>query len=67
MPMIWGLSKKAANYRPATSPEVRCKECKFMFPRLAIGGCRYVRFVVGAGDVCDEFRPHRPGSGPASS
>jgi hypothetical protein len=59
MPMIWGLSKTAANYRPATGPELRCAECKFMFPRLAIGGCRYVRGVIHAGDFCDEFVPRR--------
>jgi MFS family permease len=28
-----------------------------MFPRLAIGGCRYVRGVIHAGDFCDEFEP----------
>jgi hypothetical protein len=55
MPMVWGLSKPAANYRPATKPELRCARCKFMFPRLAIGGCRYVRGVIHAGDFCDEF------------
>jgi hypothetical protein len=59
MPMIWGLSKSAAKYRPATRPELRRAECKFMFPRLAIGGCRYVRGVIHAGDFCDEFVPRR--------
>jgi hypothetical protein len=59
LPMIWGLSKSAASYRPATRPELRCAECKFMFPRLAIGGCRYVRGVIHAGDFCDEFVPRR--------
>ena len=63
MRMVWGLSKPAANYRPATKPELRCAGCKFMFPRLAIGGCRYVRGVIHAGDVCDVFVP-RPGQGP---
>jgi hypothetical protein len=28
-----------------------------MFPRLAIGGCRYVRGVIHADDICDEFKP----------
>jgi hypothetical protein len=28
-----------------------------MFPRLAIGGCRYVRGVTHAEDTCDEFKP----------
>jgi hypothetical protein len=32
---------------------------EFMFPRLAIGGCRYVRGVIHAGDFCDEFVPRR--------
>jgi hypothetical protein len=66
MPMIWGLSKSAANYRPATKPEFRCAECTFMFPRLTIGGCRYVRGVIHADDFCDEFVP-RPGQGPPAS
>jgi hypothetical protein len=30
-----------------------------MFPRLSIGGCRYVRGVIHAGDFCDEFVPRR--------
>ena len=42
MAAIWSLSKKAANYRPAPRPEVRCDACKFMFPRLGVGGCRLV-------------------------
>jgi hypothetical protein len=28
-----------------------------VFPRLAIGGCRYVRSVIHAEDTCDEFEP----------
>ncbi|HWC70486.1 MAG TPA: hypothetical protein VG993_04910 [Actinomycetota bacterium] len=61
MPKVQGLSKSEANYRPAPKPTVRCAECKFMFPRLAIGGCRYVRGVIHAGDTCDEFTPrHAP-------
>src|SRR6266508_2519320 len=43
---IWGLSKRAANYRPAPKPEVRCDACKYMFPALALGGCRLVRGVI---------------------
>lgn len=57
--MIWGLSKPAAKCRPATRPELRCAECKFMFPRLAIGGCRYVRGLIHPSDFCDEFVPGR--------
>ena len=45
MPKVQGLSKSAANYRPAPKDEVRCAECMFMFPRLSVGGCRYVRGV----------------------
>jgi hypothetical protein len=40
---VWGLSKKRANYRPAPKTEVRCDRCKYMFPPLALGGCRLVR------------------------
>lgn len=63
MPTVQGLSKSAANYRRAPRPDVSCAECKFMFPRLAIGGCRYVRGVIHADDTCDEFTPRQPGGG----
>lgn len=66
MPTVQGLSKAQANYRKAESPQFRCGECKFMFPRLAIGGCRYVRGVIHAGDTCDEFKPRQPGAGAPS-
>jgi hypothetical protein len=57
MPKVQGLSKEAANYRKAENPKFGCRECKFMFPRLAIGGCRYVRGVIHQYDTCDEFTP----------
>jgi hypothetical protein len=60
MPTVQGLSKSAAHYRPAAEPEFSCRECKFMFPRLAAGGCRYVRGVIRPGDTCDEFTPRHP-------
>jgi hypothetical protein len=60
MPKVQGLSKKDANYRAATNPKYSCKECKFMFPRLSVGGCRFVRGVIHAGDTCDEFAPRNP-------
>ncbi len=59
MPMIWGLSKAAAGYRQAPRREVRCDACRYMFPRLAIGGCRYVRGVIKSADTCNEFKPRR--------
>jgi hypothetical protein len=62
MPAIQGLSKAAANYRHADDPKFSCHECKFMFPRLAIGGCRYVRGVIHAEDVCDEFESRSSGT-----
>lgn len=62
MPKVQGLSKSEANYRPAPTPSVRCDECRFMFPRLAVGGCRYVRGVIHQGDTCDEFMPRRAAS-----
>ena len=63
MPRIWGLSKTAANYRQAPREEVRCDACKFMFPKLGVGGCRYVRGVIRASYTCDEFAPARPAGG----
>ncbi len=65
MPRIWGLSKTAANYRQAPSEEVRCDACRFMFPKLAVGGCRYVRGVISASSTCDQFAPTRPARGSA--
>jgi hypothetical protein len=60
-PKTWGLTKEAANYRPAPQLQVSCKECKWMFPRLAIGSCKYVRGAVEATATCDEFEPRRGG------
>jgi hypothetical protein len=57
MPAIQGLSKTAANYRRADDPKFSCHECRFMFPRLTVGGCRFVRGVIHAEDTCDEFKP----------
>jgi len=59
---IWGLSKKAANYRDAPKPEVACSACKCMFPPLGLGGCRLVRGVIRASATCDEFVARRPTS-----
>jgi len=52
---IWGLSKKTANYKPALSPDLRCDHCKYMFPPLALGGCRLVRGVIQGSATCNEF------------
>ena len=61
-PKTWGLSKQEANYRPAPKPAVSCAECKWMFPRLPLGSCKYVRGVIEAKATCDEFEPRRAGS-----
>jgi hypothetical protein len=60
MPGIWSLSKKEANYGRAPTPDVRCDRCRYMFPRLGVGGCRLVRGVIHAGDSCKEFTPREP-------
>lgn len=65
MPMVQGYSKAQANYRPAEKPSIRCADCKFMWPHASIGGCRYVRGVIKADDVCDLFAPRRGGSSSA--
>jgi hypothetical protein len=59
-PKTWSLSKEDAHYRPAAKPEVSCSACKWMFPRLAVGSCKYVRGIVKATDTCDEFEPRHP-------
>jgi hypothetical protein len=56
---IWGLSKTQAHYRAAPTPEVRCDRCKYMFPPLALGGCRLVRGPIRGAATCDEFTPRR--------
>ena len=66
MPAIQGLSKAAANYRGADDPKFSCHACKFMLPRLAIGGCRFVRGVIHAEDTCDEFESRAPRTNPPS-
>ena len=63
MAKIWGLSKKEANYRPAPNPDVRCATCKFMFPPLAVGGCRLVRGLIQGSSTCDHYTPRRANSG----
>jgi len=57
---IWSLSKAAANYRDAPRPEVRCDACRYMFPTLAVGGCRLVRGLIRASGTCDRFTPRAP-------
>jgi hypothetical protein len=56
---IWGLSKKAAGYRPAPEPGVRCDGCRYMFPPLTLGGCRLVRGLIRPSSTCDEFTARR--------
>ena len=60
---IWSLSKKAAHYRAAPSPEVRCQVCRYMFPPLAVGGCRLVRGLIQSSGTCDRFVPRRSTQG----
>ncbi len=56
---VWGSSKHVANYRPAPADDVHCDRCKFMFPPIAVGGCRYVRGVIRGSATCDYFTPRR--------
>ena len=53
---VWGLSKEKASYKTAPLPEVRCDRCTYMFPRLAVGGCRLVRGMIKNSATCDEFQ-----------
>jgi hypothetical protein len=64
MPPVWGLSKEKANYRDAPKPEVSCRVCMYMFPRLDLGSCKFVRGVIEGSKTCDEFAPReREGTG----
>jgi len=54
---VWGLSKKKASYKPAPESAVRCDRCTYMFPPLALGGCRLVWGMIQASATCDEFTP----------
>ena len=56
---IWALSKRAARYQVAPSADVRCDRCAYMFPPLALGGCRLVRGVIRGSATCDEFRSRK--------
>ncbi len=60
-PSTWSLTKEAANYRQAPKPEVSCAACKWMFPRLPLGSCKYVRGIVESTATCDEFEPRHAG------
>jgi len=60
---IWGTSKRAAHYRTAPTPDVRCDRCKYMFPPIALGGCRLVRGAIRGSATCDEFTPRRSAGG----
>lgn len=64
MPKVWGLSKQQANYHAAPKPTVQCRGCRFMFPPIAIGGCRYVRGVISGSATCNEFSPRKKGERP---
>lgn len=59
-PGTWSLSKEDARYRPAPKPEVACIKCQWMFPRLAIGSCKYVRGRIDGSATCDEFEALTP-------
>jgi hypothetical protein len=61
-PKTWSLSKEEAHYKPAPQPAVSCGQCMWMFPRLSMGSCKYVRGIVRAIDTCDEFEPRGSGA-----
>lgn len=39
---VWGLSKDEADYGPAASPTYECRNCRYMFPKTAVGTCKLV-------------------------
>jgi hypothetical protein len=59
-PGTWSLSKEDAGYKPASKPEVSCIKCKWMFPRLSVGSCKFVRGMIEGSATCNEFQPLHP-------
>jgi hypothetical protein len=62
-PKTWGQTRNDVHYKPAPQPQVACKECMWMFPRLPLGSCKYVRGVIEATATCDLFEPRKRASG----
>jgi len=62
----WALSKKEAGYKPAPTPKVECRDCRYMFPRLAKGTCHLVRGVIDGSYTCNEFEPRGHTKPPAA-
>jgi hypothetical protein len=54
------MTKEQAHYREAKKREFSCVECKWMFPRLQVGSCKYVRGVISATATCDEWESRHP-------
>lgn len=54
---VWGLSKSEADYGPAPSEDTQCRNCRYMFPKLAVGTCKLVRGSIKAEYSCKEFKP----------
>jgi putative transposase len=59
--LLLAAGLKPAPRRAAPDPGVRCDRCTYMFPPLALGGCRLVRGLIQASATCNEFR-RRPRS-----
>jgi hypothetical protein len=56
---VWGLSKADADYGPSPSPGYECRNCRYMFPKTAIGTCKLVRGSIKANYSCKKFKPER--------
>lgn len=54
---VWALSKAAADYGPAPAQTYECRNCRYMFPKLAVGTCKLVRGSIRADYSCREFKP----------
>jgi len=59
-PKTWSLTKEQANYHKAPKPEVSCVNCKWMFPRLPLGSCKYVKGIIEGSATCNEFESRHP-------
>lgn len=54
---VWALSKEQVDYGPSPSPQYECRNCRYMFPKTAVGTCKLVRGSIKVGYSCSKFKP----------
>jgi hypothetical protein len=52
-------SRRFTSIAFSTSLNESANRCMYMFPPLALGGCRLVRGLINGSATCDKFTPRR--------